>query len=125
MDTEKLDREVQEILAKNEGGLNYSEERERLIAKGYNPQELKYILGLVDEKLLSAINTGGEKKKAKRNMLIGGAIGITGLVVLLSSYFGQPVAKELNYIALVLFAVGYLVFRNGYKNRNGIEEEKE
>lgn len=124
MDTEKLDREVQQILAKKDGSLSYSELREHLIAKGYNPQELKYILGLVDEKLLSTVSSGGEKKKAKRNMLIGGAIGITGLVVILSSYVGQPVAKELNYIALVLFAVGYLIFRKGYKNRNGAEEQE-
>jgi hypothetical protein len=40
-----------------------------------------------------------------------------GLAVVLASYFGQQLPKEATYVALVVFAIGYLVFRHGYRNR--------
>ncbi|GJM30932.1 MAG: hypothetical protein DHS20C17_35670 [Cyclobacteriaceae bacterium] len=118
MDFEKLDREIEDILSRNHGTGTYAEIREQLIAKGYNQQELKYILGLVDEKLLTTLDTGGQSKISKRNMLIGGVLSISGLGVFLAGYFGQQTPKEVSYIALVLFALGYFIFRKGFRGRN-------
>jgi len=116
MDIERLDQEVENVLA-NHRDKSYGEIRQYLVDKGYQPEELKYILGLVDEKLLTTMERGGTSKVSRRNMMLGGALGLTGLAVVLVPFFGQPVPKELSYIALVLFAVGYLVFRNGYRRR--------
>lgn len=118
MDIDKLDQEINHILSNNDGTRSYAEIREELIGKGYNQQELKYILGLVDEKLINKLDTGSQSKVSKRNMLLGGALSLTGLLVILTSYFGQPLPKEISYVALVVFAVGYLVFRNGFRRRN-------
>ena len=120
MDFEQLDQEVDNILSSHRDK-SYAEIRQYLIHKGYQQEELKYILGLVDEKLLTNLESSGGTKTSSRNMMLGGAIGITGLVIIAASYFGQPVPKELNYIALVLFALGYLIFRKGYRSRDSQE----
>ena len=119
MDFDRLDQEVSNLLDKEDGSRSYTEIREDLLSKGYNQQELKYIMGIVDEKLLSKLDDGGESRVAKRNMVLGGILSLAGLAVIAGSYFGQPAPKEVYYVSLVVFAVGYLVFRNGYKRRKG------
>ena len=119
MDIEKLDREVQDLLDREDGSRSYTEIREELVSKGYDQHELQYMMGMVDEKLLSKLDDGGESRVAKRNMVLGGILSLAGLSVIVGSYLGQPAAKEVYYVSLVVFAVGYLVFRNGYKRRKG------
>ncbi len=118
MDIEKLDQEVSRILNREGGSGNYAEIRQELQQKGFNQQELRYMMELVDERLLASLEKGSKGKTAKRNMILGIALSITGLIVVLSSYFGQQVPKEMTYVALIVFAVGYLVFRHGFRNRN-------
>ncbi len=117
MDIEKLDLEVDQILTRDTISANYQEIREELIAKGYDQEELRYMMGIIDEKLLSTVQKGGLNKNARRNMVIGGVLSLVGLMVILSAYFGKPATKEVYYVALVIFAVGYLVFRNGFRKR--------
>ena len=119
MDQHKLDQEVKKILSNNDGTKDYSQIRSELVERGYNDEELRYILGLVDEKLLSTMSRGGQGRVAKRNMLLGGILSLIGLLVIMTSYFGQKAQKEVYYVALVVFAVGYLVFRNGFRRRKG------
>jgi hypothetical protein len=116
MDFEKLDREVREILDQEDGSRSYTEIREGLLSRGYQQEEIQYIMGIVDEKLLSKLDTG-ESRVAIRNMVLGGILSLTGLGVTVGSYLGQPASKEVYYVSLVVFAVGYLVFRNGYRRR--------
>lgn len=118
MDVDKLEREVKEMLAGEVGERSYSEIREELIGKGYNQHELRYIMGLVDEKLLAKADQGGQGRIAKRNMILGGILSVTGLLIILTSYFGNQAPKEVYYVALVAFAVGYLIFRNGFRRRD-------
>jgi hypothetical protein len=120
MDIDKLDQEIAQILSTNGGTRSYAEIRDELVGRGYSQEELQYILGLVDEQLLNKLDTGGQSKVSKRNMLVGGALCLTGLTVILVAYFGQSLPKEINYIALVVFALGYLVFRNGFRRRNSM-----
>ena len=117
MDFEKLDREVREILDQEDGSRSYTEIREGLLSRGYQQEEIQYIMGIVDEKLLSKLDGGGESRVAIRNMVLGGILCLTGLGVTVGSYLGQPASKEVYYVSLVVFAVGYLVFRNGYRRR--------
>jgi len=119
MEIDKLEHEVNLILARDDGSLDYSRIRQELQHKGYNQEELQYMMALVDERLLTNLEKGGQNKAAKRNMVLGAALSLTGLLVVLASYFGQQVAKEVTFIALVVFAVGYLVFRHGFRNRKG------
>lgn len=107
------------ILSQEDGSRSYSEIREDLVGKGYDQEELRYILGAVDEKLISKLDQGGEGRVAKRNMVLGGILSIAGLLVTAGSYFGQQAPKEVYYVSLVVFAVGYLVFRNGFRRRGG------
>ena len=118
MDIEKLEQEVTRILAGKDSAPDYSEIRQELLQKGYNQEELRYMMALVDERLLTNLQKGGQSKTARRNMLLGAAMSLTGLLVVLATYFGQQIAKEVTYVALVVFAVGYLVFRNGFRNRS-------
>lgn len=117
MDIEKLDQEVAQILARETNSANYEEIRHELQQKGYNQQELLYMMGLIDERLLSNLDKGGKNKNAQRNMVLGGILSIAALLVILTSYFGSPAPKEVYYVALVVFAVGYLVFRSGFHRR--------
>ena len=118
MDIEKLDQEVRQILLNKDETRGYSEIRDELVEKGYNQDELSYIMGLVDEKLLSKVDINHESRIAKRNMVLGGILSLIGLTVTANSYFGQQAPKEVYYVSLVIFAVGYLVFRNGYRRRS-------
>jgi hypothetical protein len=117
MDIEKLDREVDQILAREKYSANYERIRGELREKGYNQQELGYMMGLIDERLLSNLQKGGQNRVARRNMVLGGILSLVGLLVILSAYFGKPAVKEVYYVALVIFALGYLVFRNGFRRR--------
>lgn len=118
MDVEKLDQEVLDILSRKDSSSSYADIREELIEKGYNQEELRYILGLVDEQLLDNLDNGGQNRAAKRNMVLGGVLSFIGLLVIGASYFGQQAPREVYYVSLVVFAVGYLVFRNGFRRRN-------
>ena len=117
MEVEKLEQEVKNILGREDGSRNYAEIRQELQQKGYNQEELQYMMSLVDERLLTGLQKGGQSKTSKRNMILGAALSLTGLVVVVARYLGQPIAKEVTYLALVVFAVGYLVFRHGFRNR--------
>ena len=119
MDIEKLDRQVEQILARDVGQAEYAEIRNELQEKGYNQEELRYMMSLIDDRLLANLESGGQNKTAMRNMILGGVLSLGSLMVILSSYFGNPVPKEISYLALIVFAVGYLVFRNGFRNRKG------
>lgn len=119
MDFDKLDKEVRRILTQKDDPQTYSEIREELIEKGYSQEELNYVLGIVDDKLPAKSISGNQQKTVTRNMLLGGILAVIALVVIGSSYLGQRVPKEIYYVSLVLFAVGYLIFRNGFRNRAG------
>jgi hypothetical protein len=119
MDFDKLDEEVKRILSQEGGPRAYSEIRQQLVEMGYNQEEMKYILGLVDDQLLIKLDKGGENKVAQRNMVIGAVLAVIGLLVIGASYFGNQAPKEIYYVSLVVFAVGYLVFRNGFRRRKG------
>ena len=116
MDFEKLDREVREILDQEDGSGSYTEIREGLLSRGYQQEEIQYIMGIVDEKLLSKLDNG-ESRVAVRNMVLGGILSFIGLAITIGSYLGQPAPREVYYVSLVVFAVGYLIFRNGYRRR--------
>jgi uncharacterized membrane protein YeaQ/YmgE (transglycosylase-associated protein family) len=117
MDIDKLDEEVRRILSRKDGTRTYSEIREELIENGYSQQEMGYIMGIVDEKLLTSLDKGDQKKAAVRNMIIGAVMAIVALTVISASYFGSVAPKEVYYVSLVVFVVGYLVFRNGFRRR--------
>lgn len=119
MDIDKLDKKIKQILSQEEGARTYSEIREELIANGFSQEEMKYIMGMVDDKLLTSIDKGDLRKVAIRNMIIGSILAIVSLTVIGGSYFGQQAPKEVYYVSLVIFAVGYLVFRNGFRRRRG------
>ena len=114
-----MDNEVRRILTKKDDPRIYSEIREELIDKGYSQEELNYVLGMVDDKLPAKSISGNQQKTATRNMLLGGILAVIALVVIGSSYIGQRAPKEIYYVSLVLFAVSYLIFRNGFRNRTG------
>ena len=123
MDFDKLDEEVKRILSQEEGGPRaYSEIRQQLVEMGYSQEEMKYILGIVDDQLLIKLDKGGQNKVAQRNMVIGAALAVIGLLVIGASYFGKQAPKEIYYVSLVVFAVGYLVFRNGFRRRGAGEQ---
>jgi cation transport ATPase len=117
MDVEKLEQEVKNILVRADSSRNYAEIRQELQQKGYSQKELRYMMALVDQRLLSSLEKGGQSKSSKRNIILGAALSLMGLAVVLASYFGQQLPKEATYVALVVFAIGYLVFRHGYRNR--------
>lgn len=117
MEVEKLEQEVKTILGRADGPRNYAEIRQELQQKGYSQEELKFMMALVDERLLSSLKKGGQSKTSKRNMILGAALSLAGLMLVVARYLGQPIAKEVTYIALVVFAIGYLVFRHGFRNR--------
>ena len=119
MDIEKLDKEVDQILSRADGPKEYAEIRGELLDKGYQQEELTYMMGLIDERMLANLEKGGQSKTAVRNMVLGGILSLAGLLVILTSYLGNPAPKEVYYVALVVFAVGYLVFRNGFRKRKG------
>ena len=119
MDIDKLDNEVSRILTQKDVPATYSEIRQDLIEKGYSQEELNYVLGMVDDKLPTKMISGNQKKTATKNMVLGGSLAVIALVVIGSSYLGQRAPKELYYVSLVLFSVGYLIFRNGFRNRSG------
>ncbi len=119
MDIDKLDEEVKRILSRVDGPQPYSEIREELIESSYSQEEMKYIMGMVDDKLLTSIDKGDLRKAAIRNMIIGSILAIVSLTVIGGSYFGQQAPKEVYYVSLVIFAIGYLVFRNGFRRRKG------
>lgn len=123
MDIDKLDKKIKQILSQEEGARTYSEIREELIANGFNQEEMKYIMSLVDDKLLTSIDKGDLRKVAIRNMIIGSILAIVSLTVIGGSYFGQQAPKEVYYLSLVIFAVGYLVFRHGFRRRRGGNSE--
>ena len=118
MDIDKLDNEVRRILTQRDAPPTYSEIREELIEKGYSQEDLNYVLSMVDDKLPAKSISGNQQKSATRNMLLGGILAVIALVVIGSSYLGQRAPKEIYYVSLVVFAVGYLIFRNGFRNRN-------
>ncbi len=95
-----------------------SEIREELIANGYSQEEMGYIMGMVDDKLLTVLTKGNQRNVSIRNMIIGSMLALIALAVIGASYFGQQVPKEVYYVALVVFAVGYLVFRYGFRKRH-------
>jgi len=117
MDIDKLDEEVKRFLSREDGFRAYSEIREELIEKGYNKEETGYIMGMVDDKLLANLDKGNQRRGATRNMIIGSILAIVALTVIGASYFGTKATKEVYYVSLVVFAVGYLVFRNGFRRR--------
>jgi len=119
MDIDKLEKKIKKILSQEDGTRTYSEIREELIKNGYSQQEMGYIMGIVDEKLLTSLDKGDQKKAAVRNMIIGAVMAIVALTVISASYFGSMAPKEVYYVSLVVFAVGYLVFRNGFRRRSG------
>jgi len=123
MDIDKLDKDVRRILTQKDVLRTYSEIREELIEKGYSKEELNYVLGMVDDKLPAKSISGNQQKTATRNMLLGGILAVIALVVIGSSYLGQRAPKEVYYVSLVIFAVGYLIFRNGFRNRGGKDAE--
>ena len=114
-----MDNEVRRILMQKDDPRTYSEIRDELIEKGYSQEELNYVLGMVDDKLPAKSISGNQQKTATRNMLLGGVLAVIALMVIGSSYLGQTAPKEVYYVSLVVFAVGYLIFRNGFRNRSG------
>ena len=123
MDIDKLDKKINQILSQEDGARTYSEIREELIANGFSQEEMKYIMSLVDDKLLTSIDKGDLRKVAIRNMIIGSILAIVSLTVIGGSYFGQQAPKEVYYVSLVIFAVGYLVFRYGFRRFRGGNNE--
>ena len=96
MDFDKLDEEVKRILSQVEGGPRaYSEIRQQLVEMGYSQEEMKYIMGIVDDQLLIKLDKGGQNKVAQRNMVIGAALAVIGLLVIGASYFGKQAPKEI------------------------------
>jgi len=117
MDIDKLDKKIKQILSQEDGARTYSEIREELIANGFSQEEM------VDDKLLTSIDKGDLRKVAIRNMIIGSILAIVSLTVIGGSYFGQQAPKEVYYVSLVIFAVGYLVFRDGFRRFRGGNNE--
>lgn len=114
-----MDNEVRRILTQKDDSPTYSEIREELMEKGYSQEDLNYVLGMVDDKLPAKSISGNQKKTATRNMILGGILAVIALLVIGSSYLGQRAPKEMYYVSLVIFGVGYLIFRNGFRKRGG------
>ena len=118
MDFHRLDQKISELLAHNLHNQSYSEIREALSNEGFQEQEVQYMMRVIDEKGIIPTAKRTSKSSFTRNILLGAALCLISFVTVISLYLGQKTEKEVYYVAIAIFALGYYILRTGLKKRS-------
>lgn len=116
MDYKRLDNKISSILDSDLHSKTYGDIKEELKQGGYGQDEIKYIMGTIDDRgLIPVAKT--RKSSPRIDMIIGGVLCLVALGVVISLYLGARASREVYFAAIALFALGYFIFRWGYKQK--------
>ena len=122
MDFHRLDQKISQLLAQDLQNRSYSEIREGLSEEGFQEDEVRYMMRAIDEKgLIPAAKSQG-KSSPNKNILLGAALCLISFVTVISLYLGPQTEKEVYYVAIAIFVLGYYILRKGLKMRSQIKE---
>ncbi len=124
MDIDKLNREIERILSSDLSSREYSDIKRELTELGYDQAEQLYILREIDEKGLM-VSATATAHPGRGKIILGGILCVISLLVVGSLYLGPATAREVYYVSLALFAIGYFILRSGIRTRNESSKEEE
>ena len=122
MDTPRLDQEISRLLENDLSQKSYSDLSQELQARGYNQMERRYIMEAVEEKFLIPQAESKIQPNYKLKIILGSVQGVLSLLTVGSLYFGQSATREIYYVALAVFALGYYLLRSGLKEKRLLKE---
>ncbi len=124
MEYQKLNNRVSDLLRDGLQNRDYSDIRQTLISEGYAEEEVKYMMEIVDEKGIIPTAEEVQKDRPNRNIVLGGIMCLIAMITVGTLFMGQKAPKEVYYVALVIFALGYYILRTGLKQRSDSKESQ-
>jgi len=118
MDIPGLNKEIARMLESDLSNSSYSELSDDLQSRGFNQQERVYIMNALEEKVLIPQAEAKIKPNFRFKISVGIILCVLSLLTVGSLYFGQQTTREIYYVALAVFALGYYILRSGLKERS-------
>lgn len=122
MDTPRLDQEISKLLEHDLSHKSYSDLSQELQAKGYSQMERRYIMEALEEKVLIPQAESKIQPNYQLKIILGSVLGVISLLTVSSLYFGQSATREIYYVALAVFALGYYLLRSGLKEKRALKD---
>lgn len=125
MDYQKLDKKVSDLLRAGLLNKDYAEIREGLLNEGYEQDEVRYMMQVIDDKGIIPSAKEVQKDAPNKNIIIGGILCLISMITVGSLFLGQRATKEVYYVSLVIFVLGYYILRTGLKQRTNAKESQD
>jgi hypothetical protein len=117
MNNTELDQEIKRLLESDLSDMSYSDLSTQLKDKGYDQTQRRYIMDALEEKVLIPQAEAHIKPNFKLKIVVGSVLCLLSLVTVGSLYLGQSATREVYYVAIAVFAVGYYILRGGLKEK--------